>query len=46
MFVTDLLDNNNVTIYPIGRDFVAAAESDTIYSFDAETLETKDKVSG
>ena len=43
--VTDFTDNDIVNIYPIGRDFVAASESDFIHSFDPETLETKDRVS-
>ena len=42
--VTDFTDNDFVNIYPIGRDFVAASESDVIHSFDPETLETKDRV--
>ena len=42
---TDSSDNDLVNIYPIGRDFVAATESDVIHSFDPETLETKDRVS-
>ena len=46
VFVTEISDNNLVTIYPIGRDFIATSESHIIYSFDDETLETKDRVSG
>ena len=42
--VTDFTDNDFINIYPIGRDFVAASESDVIHSFDPETLETKDRV--
>ena len=44
--VTDFTDNACITIYPFGRDFVAASESDVVLSFDPETLETKDRVSG
>ena len=44
--VTDLTDNAVVNIYPIGSDFVATTESDVVLSFDPETLETKDRVSG
>ena len=44
--VTDLTDNALVNIYPIGSDFVATTESDVVLSFDPETLETKDRVSG
>lgn len=43
--VNNYSDNDLVNIYPIGRDFVAATESDVIHSFDPETLETKDRVS-
>ena len=39
--VTDITDNACINIYHIGRDFVAASESDVV-----ETLETKDRVSG
>ena len=42
----DFTDNAFISIYPIGRDFVAASESDVVLSFDPETLETKDRVSG
>ena len=44
--VTDFTDNACINIYPIGEDFVAASESDVVLSFDPETLETKDRVSG
>ena len=44
--VTDFTDNSFINIYPIGGDFVAASESDVVLSFDPETLETKDRVSG
>ena len=44
--VTEFTDNACISIYPIGRDFVAASESDVVLSFDPETLETKDRVSG
>ena len=44
--VTDLSDNACINIYPIGGDFVAASDSDVVLSFDPETLETKDRVSG
>ena len=44
--VTDFTDNAFISIYPIGGDFVAASESDVVLSFDPETLETKDRVSG
>ena len=44
--VTDFTDNTCVNIYPIGGDFVAASETDVVLSFDPETLETKDRVSG
>ena len=44
--VTDFTDNACINIYPIGGDFVAASESDVVLSFDPETLETKDRVSG
>ena len=44
--VTDFTDNSFINIYPIGHDFVAASESDVVLSFDPETLETKDRVSG
>ena len=44
--VFELSDNDVVTIYPIGRDFIATSESNIIFSFDDETLETKDRVSG
>ena len=40
----EITDNNVVNIYPIGRDFIAASETNTIFSFDDETLETKDRV--
>jgi len=43
--VPETPDNSVVNIYPIGRDFVAASETNTIHSFDDETLETKDRVS-
>ena len=43
--VTDITDNACINIYPIGRDFVAASETDVVFSFDPETLETKDRVS-
>ena len=46
VFVPEISDNNDITIYPIGRDFIATSESNIIYSFDDETLETKDRVSG
>ena len=45
-FVPEISDNSVVTIYPIGRDFVATSETHIIHSFDDETLETKDRVSG
>ena len=38
-------DNTWVTTFPMGEDLVVATESDTIYSFDPVTLDTKDKVS-
>ena len=44
--VTDFTDNACISIYPIGGDFVAASDSDVVLSFDPETLETKDRVSG
>ena len=44
--VTDITDNACISIYPIGGDFVATSESDVVLSFDPETLETKDRVSG
>ena len=44
--VTDFTDNACISIYPIGGDFVATSESDVVLSFDPETLETKDRVSG
>ena len=44
--VTDITDNACINIYPIGGDFVAASDSDVVLSFDPETLETKDRVSG
>ena len=44
--VTDFTDNTCINIYPIGGDFVAASDSDVVLSFDPETLETKDRVSG
>ena len=44
--VTNFTDNACISIYPIGRDFVATSESDVVLSFDPETLETKDRVSG
>ena len=44
--VTDFTDNACINIYPIGGDFVATSESDVVLSFDPETLETKDRVSG
>ena len=44
--VTDFTDNACINIYPIGGDFVAASETDAVLSFDPETLETKDRVSG
>jgi len=44
--VTDITDNACINIYPIGGDFVATSESDVVLSFDPETLETKDRVSG
>ena len=44
--VTDITDNTCINIYPIGGDFVATSESDVVLSFDPETLETKDRVSG
>ena len=34
------------TSTPLERDFVATSESDVVLSFDPETLETKDRVSG
>jgi len=43
--VPEITDNAFINIYPIGCDFIAASESDTIFSFDDETLETKDRVS-
>ena len=43
--VTDITDNACINIYPIGSDFVATSESDVVFSFDPETLETKDRVS-
>jgi len=42
--LTDTGGNDNISIYPIGHDFVAASESH-VNKFDAETLETKDGVS-
>ena len=44
--VTDFTENACINIYPIGGDFVATSESDVVLSFDPETLETKDRVSG
>ena len=44
--VTGVTDNACINIYPIGGDFVATSESDMVLSFDPETLETKDRVSG
>ena len=44
--VTDFSDNACINIYPIGGDFVATSETDVVLSFDPETLETKDRVSG
>ena len=44
--VTSVTDNACINIYPIGGDFVATSESDVVLSFDPETLETKDRVSG
>ena len=43
--VTDITDNACINIYPIGSDFVATAESNVVFSFDPETLETKNRVS-
>ena len=43
--VTDFTDNACINIYPIGHDFVAASETDVVFSFDPETLETEDRVS-
>jgi len=44
--VTEISDNNVVNIYPIGTDFIATSETHIIFSFNDETLETKDRVSG
>ena len=44
--VTDFSDNACINIYPIGGEFVAASDSNVVLSFDPETLETKERVSG
>lgn len=37
-------DNNWVTSYPMGEDFVVASEGDIVYRFDPVTLEAKNRV--
>ena len=40
----DFTDNDNVNLYPIGEDIVAATESNVIHKIDPATLDTKDRV--
>ena len=37
-------DNCVVNIYPIGEDYVACTESDSLHKIDKDTLESKEKV--
>ena len=39
-----LTDNCLVNIYPIGEDYVASTESDSLHKIDKDTLESKEKV--